>query len=141
MILHAPLLLILAGLAFVVVEMLLTFQVARRLGNFGIVDIVWSAGFTPLILVYLLGVTSGAEVRNEPLQLVFMFFAIEAAIMALALQLCFGLPLGVGYLLCAGAVILLFNTAAILAMLRHYREDRDFMYGLDIKFLDEAKGR
>lgn len=42
-------------------------------------------------------------------------------------------------LLCAGAVILLFNTAAILAMLRHYREDRDFMYGLDIKFLDAAR--
>lgn len=40
-----------------------------------------------------------------------------------------------------GAVVLLFNTAAILAMLRHYREDRDFMYGIDIKFLDEAKGR
>ena len=34
---------------------------------------------------------------------------------------------------------LIFNTAAILAMLRHYREDRDFMYGLDIKFLDEAR--
>ena len=32
------------------------------------------------------------------------------------------------------AVVLVFNTAAILAMLRHYREDRDFMYGLDIKF-------
>ncbi|WP_430466014.1 hypothetical protein [Tabrizicola sp.] len=44
-------------------------------------------------------------------------------------------------LLCAGGVVLLFNTAAILAMLRHYREDRDFMYGLDIKFLDEARGR
>ena len=43
-------------------------------------------------------------------------------------------------LLCAGAVILLFNTAAIMAMLRHYREDRDFMYGLDIKFLDAARG-
>ena len=42
-------------------------------------------------------------------------------------------------LLVAGAVILLFNTAAIVAMLRHYREDRDFMYGLDIKFLDAAK--
>jgi len=28
---------------------------------------------------------------------------------------------------------------AILAMLRHYREDRDFMYGLDIQFLDEAR--
>jgi hypothetical protein len=44
-------------------------------------------------------------------------------------------------LLIAGAIVLVFNTAAILAMLRHYREDRDFMYGLDIKFLDEAKGR
>ncbi|GJD80838.1 hybrid sensor histidine kinase/response regulator [Methylobacterium gregans] len=35
----------------------------------------------------------------------FLFFAIEAAIMALALELCFGLPLGLGYLVCAGAVI------------------------------------
>ena len=43
-------------------------------------------------------------------------------------------------LLVAGAVILVFNTAAILAMLRHYREDRDFMYGLDIKFLDASRG-
>lgn len=42
-------------------------------------------------------------------------------------------------LLCAGAVILVFNTAAIFAMLRHYREDRDFMYGLDIKFLDASR--
>jgi hypothetical protein len=42
-------------------------------------------------------------------------------------------------LLIGGAIILLFNTAAIMAMLRHYREDRDFMYGLDIKFLDEAR--
>ncbi|MEH7829164.1 hypothetical protein [Gemmobacter denitrificans] len=47
-------------------------------------------------------------------------------------------------LLAGGAVVLLFNTAAIVAMLRHYREDRDFMYGLDIRFLDaarDAKGR
>lgn len=42
-------------------------------------------------------------------------------------------------LLVGGAIVLLFNTAAIMAMLRHYREDRDFMYGLDIKFLDEAR--
>ena len=42
-------------------------------------------------------------------------------------------------LLLGGAVVLVFNTAAIMAMLRHYREDRDFMYGLDIKFLDEAR--
>lgn len=43
-------------------------------------------------------------------------------------------------LLIGGSVVLIFNTAAILAMLRHYREDRDFIYGLDIKFLDEARG-
>lgn len=42
-------------------------------------------------------------------------------------------------LLIGGGIVLLFNTAAILAMLRHYREDRDFMYGLDIQFLDEAR--
>ena len=42
-------------------------------------------------------------------------------------------------LLIAGGIILIFNTAAIMAMLRHYREDRDFMYGLDIKFLDAAR--
>ena len=44
-------------------------------------------------------------------------------------------------LLIGGAIVLIYNTAAILAMLRHYREDRDFMYGLDIKFLDEARGK
>ena len=44
-------------------------------------------------------------------------------------------------LLIGGAIVLIFNTGAILAMLRHYREDRDFMYGLDIKFLDESRGR
>jgi len=44
-------------------------------------------------------------------------------------------------LLIAGAIVLILNTAAVLAMLRHYREDRDFMYGLDIQFLDEARQR
>ena len=42
-------------------------------------------------------------------------------------------------LLIGGAIVLVFNTAAVMAMLRHYREDRDFMYGLDIKFLDAAR--
>ena len=42
-------------------------------------------------------------------------------------------------LLIGGAIVLVFNTAAIAAMLRHYREDRDFIYGLDIRFLDEAR--
>lgn len=42
-------------------------------------------------------------------------------------------------LLIGGVIVLIFNTAAIMAMLAHYREDRDFIYGLDIKFLDEAR--
>lgn len=44
-------------------------------------------------------------------------------------------------LLIGGAIVLILNTAAIMAMLKHYREDRDFMYGLDIKFLDAAQSR
>ena len=44
-------------------------------------------------------------------------------------------------LLIGGAIILILNTAAIMAMLRHYREDRDFLYGLDIKFLDAARAQ
>ena len=42
-------------------------------------------------------------------------------------------------LVIGGIVVLAFNTAAILAMLAHYREDRDFIYGLDLKFLDALK--
>ena len=42
-------------------------------------------------------------------------------------------------LLIGGALVLIYNTAAIMAMLRHYREDRDLMYGLDIQFMDAAK--
>lgn len=42
-------------------------------------------------------------------------------------------------LLLGGAVLLFFNTAAIVAMLAHYREDRDFIYGLDLRFLDAQR--
>lgn len=43
-------------------------------------------------------------------------------------------------LLAGGIVVLIFNTAAIAAMLAHYREDRDFIYGLDLRFLDDVRG-
>lgn len=43
-------------------------------------------------------------------------------------------------LLVGGIVVLIFNTAAIVAMLAHYREDRDFIYGLDLRFLDALRG-
>lgn len=43
---------------------------------------------------------------------------------------------------CASAFLLLFNTASVYAMTRHFDEDKDFIYGLDIQHLDanrEAK--
>ncbi len=33
--------------------------------------------------------------------------------------------------------VLIFNTAAIFAMLSHYKEDKEFIYSLDIHYLDE----
>lgn len=41
----------------------------------------------------------------------------------------------------AGIAVLAFNTAAIVAMLRHYHDDKHFIYGLDIKHLDEMRRR
>ena len=35
--------------------------------------------------------------------------------------------------------VLIFNTAAVMAMLKHYDEDKAFIYGMDIKMLDAAK--
>ena len=43
--------------------------------------------------------------------------------------------------LIAAAAVLIFNTASIAAMLSHYAEDKEFIYGLDIKHLDAAKER
>ena len=43
--------------------------------------------------------------------------------------------------LIAAAAVLLFNTAAIAAMISHYRSDKDFIYGLDIKNADLNRNR
>jgi hypothetical protein len=39
------------------------------------------------------------------------------------------------------AAVLVFNTAAILAMVRHYKEDKEFIYGLDVKNADAFGNR
>lgn len=44
-------------------------------------------------------------------------------------------------LLISGGLVLLFNTASILAMLSHYADDKDHIYGLDIHYLDANKKR
>jgi ascorbate-specific PTS system EIIC-type component UlaA len=41
----------------------------------------------------------------------------------------------------ACGLVLAFNTAAIIAMLKHYTEDKHFIYGLDLKHLDEMRRR
>ena len=43
--------------------------------------------------------------------------------------------------LVAAAAVLIFNTAAILAMVKHYREDKEFIYTLDIEHLDARRRR
>lgn len=42
-------------------------------------------------------------------------------------------------LLISGGLVLLFNTASIVAMLTHYAGDKHFIYGLDLKHLDEMR--
>ena len=39
-------------------------------------------------------------------------------------------------LMIASAALLLFNTASVFAMTKHLKEDKDFIYGLDIQHLD-----
>ena len=40
--------------------------------------------------------------------------------------------------LIGAAAVLIFNSAAVMAMLKHYDEDKHFIYGMDIKMLDAA---
>lgn len=42
-------------------------------------------------------------------------------------------------LVISGGLVILFNTAAILAMLFHLSEERDEIYGLDLHYLDLKK--
>ena len=36
-------------------------------------------------------------------------------------------------------LVLLFNTASIIALLKHYAEDKAHLYGLDLHYLDEMR--
>ncbi len=42
-------------------------------------------------------------------------------------------------LIVAALLVLVFNTAAIIAMIRQYEADKDFIYGLDIRHLDTGQ--
>lgn len=44
-------------------------------------------------------------------------------------------------LLVSGGLVMLFNAAAIYAMIKHYSEDRTHIYGLDLHYQDIMKQR
>ena len=49
--------------------------------------------------------------------------------------------LGPGHVWALGVgIVLLFNTASIFAMIRHYSGDKEHIYGLDIHYLDALRG-
>lgn len=42
----------------------------------------------------------------------------------------------IAVLIGGGALVLLYNTGSIVALIKHYVEDKEYIYGLDIKHLD-----
>lgn len=64
--------------------------------------------------------------------LLFTIFSIWSYISVPAIQI---------ILVVAGGFVLALNSAAVITMLRHYDEDRHFIYGLDLKHLDEMRSR
>jgi hypothetical protein len=66
------------------------------------------------------------------ISIVFVYFAIIGFVEDGAMRI----VLSIGALL-----LLIFNTASMLAMIRHYAQDKDHIYGLDIKHMDENRSR
>lgn len=42
-------------------------------------------------------------------------------------------------LIVGGSLVVLFNTASIAAMLKHYSDDKQHIYGLDVHYIDLAR--
>ncbi len=62
----------------------------------------------------------------------YVYFAVSLSVTDPAVRV--ALTIGV-----IGVVV--FNTASVTAMVRHYKEDKDHIYGLDIHHLDENRLR
>src|ERR1700742_3617102 len=73
---------------------------------------------------------AGALVAALWLTVFFVIFAVRSFIEDKSIEvICW---LGAG-------VLLLFNTGSIVAMLRHYAEDKDHIYAVDIRHLDAGR--
>ena len=70
-----------------------------------------------------------------------LIIALWAALLAVLLLSWPHIPNETVRVVCAlgAGAVLIFNTASMLAMLKHYAEDKRFIYELDILGLDEMK--
>jgi len=66
----------LAALLFVIVLMALVWRLAMRIGNAGIVDIAWSAGFAPVVIFYA-AAASGAPPRRALIALMVSLWSLR----------------------------------------------------------------
>ncbi len=64
------------------------------------------------------------------LTIVFVFYKIGPATQSSGVM---------AILLISGGLVLLFNTASIIAMLTHYKDDKQHIYGLDLHYLDQNR--
>jgi len=48
-------------------------------------------------------------------------------------------PLIKWVMIISSSLLVLFNTASVASMTKHYAEDKEYIYGLDIKHLDENR--
>ena len=92
----------------------MTQDMKQRIQSMFMKDAIWASGFVVVLWIVIL----------------YVFFNIS--------------PLTVDpgvntVLVIGGGMVLLFNTAAIVAMIRHYSHDKDFIYGLDLRHLDIAR--
>jgi len=62
----------------------------------------------------------------------FVYFALDSLVFDRRIRIALAI---------AALFLLAFNTASILAMIRHFREDKEHIYGLDIRHLDENRAR
>jgi uncharacterized membrane protein len=64
--------------------------------------------------------------------LIFVYFAVTAIVADGPIVIA---------LIVSGALLLLFNTTSITSLVRHYTKEKDFIYGLDIRHLDDMRAR
>jgi hypothetical protein len=90
-----------------------------------------------------LGTRIEAMYRSDRLYAV-LFVVVLWLVLGFVLYAMWGLleePGARGVLLGAAALVLVFNTASITAMIRHNHEDKAFIYGLDLKHQDALAAR